>query len=202
MKNSHLLLIGSLLMGVLAAPASAAADSPPPDCSDDPACLTLKEQAAERSKSGDLPAALRLYQLAYEVRADPRLLFNIARVLHRQGQVTEAMTNYRRFIDAPLDDAAQKKKAQEYLGQIQATNPPTTSAGSINLPTASVTPSSISSHPVVGDVSAKKPVYKKWWFWTALGGGALAITAIGLGVGLSKRQASVSTDINTYEPTF
>ena len=46
------------------------------------------------------------------------------------------------------------------------------------------------------------PVYKKWWFWTAIGGGALAITAIGLGVGLSLRPASVPPDVNTRVTHF
>jgi hypothetical protein len=30
----------------------------------------------------------------------------------------------------------------------------------------------------------KKPVWKKWWFWTAIGGAAVVVVAVGLGVGL------------------
>lgn len=41
--------------------------------------------------------------------------------------------------------------------------------------------------PQKADEASPTPVYKKWWFWTALGGSALAITAVGLGVGLAQR---------------
>ncbi len=34
-----------------------------------------------------------------------------------------------------------------------------------------------------------RPVYTKWWFWTAVGGGA-AVLAVGLGAGLGTRKAS------------
>ena len=32
-----------------------------------------------------------------------------------------------------------------------------------------------------------KPVYKKWWFWTAIGGGAAVALGLGLGLGLGLR---------------
>ena len=31
----------------------------------------------------------------------------------------------------------------------------------------------------------KRPIYKKWWFWTGVG--AVAVLAVGLGAGLGKR---------------
>lgn len=34
------------------------------------------------------------------------------------------------------------------------------------------------------------PVYKKWWFWTALLGGIGAATAVGVGIGISHRNAN------------
>jgi hypothetical protein len=50
-------------------------------------------------------------------------------------------------------------------------------------------PSSVSASPplaVTRTAQPSKPVYKKWWFWTVLGGGAAAVAlGVGLGVGLS-----------------
>jgi hypothetical protein len=51
-------------------------------------------------------------------------------------------------------------------------------------------------------VYTDKPVYKRWWLWTIVGGGVLVITGIGLGVGLAPRTPSLPAGINTYEPSF
>lgn len=93
------------------------AQTPIPDCGNDTACLALYERASQESKQGNLAEAVRLYKLAYEVRADPKLLFSIARLLHRLDRKQEAIVYYRQFIDSPLDYAEQKRKAEQYLEQ-------------------------------------------------------------------------------------
>ncbi|MFO0578452.1 MAG: hypothetical protein U1A78_30985 [Polyangia bacterium] len=90
-----------------------------PDCGSDTACLALYDRAKQASDENNLPEALRLYKLAYEVRADPRLLFSIARVLHKLGRSQKATVYYKQFLDSPLEDAEQKRKAEQYLGQLQ-----------------------------------------------------------------------------------
>src|SRR3569832_689230 len=121
MKNRGPLLLGFFVLALLAAPNAQGQiqQAPSADCIQDQACLMLKDQAAECSKRGDLTEALRLYKLAYEARPDPRLLFNIARLLHKQGHAAEAAPYYQRFLDAPIQDEDQRQKAQEYLAQIQ-----------------------------------------------------------------------------------
>jgi tetratricopeptide (TPR) repeat protein len=171
-----------------------------PDCRSDPTCFSIYMQARQQSDQGNLSEALRLYRAAYEVRADPGILFSIARVLHKQGQHPEAAVFYRRFIDSPLDQPEQKRKAQEYLGQIQAAGPrqALTSGGITLLPPQPPT----SSQLAAARSSEDKPVYKRWWFWTAIGCGIVAITAVSLGIGISQRQTSSTQDSNIYEPTF
>lgn len=200
MKNNDLfavVLVGLLSPGLAIGQMPILAD----DCTQDTGCLTLKEQAAERSKGGDFVEALRLYKLAYEVRPDPRLLFNVARLLHKQGKMAEAVPYYQKFIDAPVQDEEQRQKAREYLEQIQtgtARPAPKQPDDLSSQPTGR-----LSTEAVRADAqSVGKPVYKKWWLWTTVGSGVLAITAIGLGVGLSKRQSTVPPDVNTYEPSF
>lgn len=90
-----------------------------PDCSADPQCLSMYERARQESDGGNLAEAERFYRLAYEVKADPRLLFSVARVLHKGGRPQEAAVFYQQFIDSPLDDPEQKRKAQQYLAQSQ-----------------------------------------------------------------------------------
>ncbi len=49
---------------------------------------------------------------------------------------------------------------------------------------------------------AEKPVYKKWWLWTAAAVVVVAGVGIGLSVGLSSSNNSLSakTDLGTYKP--
>ena len=47
--------------------------------------------------------------------------------------------------------------------------------------------------PVAGS-HGETPIYKKGWFWTAVGGGAAAVLAIGLGAGLGTRGSSNGSD--------
>lgn len=202
------LSVGAILLALVWRVDNARAKPPVPDvpdCARGPACLSLFEQAYGQSKHGNLPEALRLYKLAYEVKADSKLLFSIGRVLDKLNRKPEAAKYYQRFIDSSIEDAEQKRRAQEYLSQIQASmpaedppkveiDPQRPSLPPSNLDT--LTPSSMTSK-LKSDVSSK-PLYKKWWFWTALGGGVVAITAIGLGVGLSQS----APDINPYEFSF
>lgn len=107
-----LLLLGSIR--------DSQAETTLPDCGSDAACSPLYDRAKQASGEHNLPEALRFYKLAYEVRADPRLLFNIARVLHKLDRSQDATLYYRQFLDSPLEDAEQKRKAEQYLEQMRS----------------------------------------------------------------------------------
>jgi hypothetical protein len=43
-----------------------------------------------------------------------------------------------------------------------------------------------------------QPVYKKWWFWTAIGGGVAAIAIIGIAAGVaSSNHPSLPSGVTT-----
>lgn len=48
-------------------------------------------------------------------------------------------------------------------------------------------PSGASNLSGTGATSEATPVYQKWWFWTAIGGGAAGLMAVALGAGLGSR---------------
>lgn len=160
------------------------------DCHEDPACREIKDRAIECSKAGDLGGALRLYKLAYEIQPDPRLFYNIARVLHKQGQaeqLSEAAGFYQKFLDSDIKDEEQKNKAREYLDLIQADS----SRLSPSLPLAGAnsestvlpaTTSPTDTSPLRITSTARVPVYKKWWLWTTLGLVVAGGVAAGVGV--------------------
>lgn len=169
------------------------------DCTQDPGCFVLKERAAERSKAGDIVEALRLYRLAYELAPDSRLFFNIARLLHKQGQNGEAATYYQKFLDSPIQDEEQRQRAREYLGQIQPGANPT----SARLPSG--TPESNTLHrPALSTqsdaASAQKPIYTRWWFWTIIGSVVAVGVAGGVAGGVIASQRLPEPIVRPFEP--
>lgn len=182
-------LIASLLVGICSVVGSARAERPSelPHCASHPACETIFLQGRRQSEKGNASEALRLYKAAYEVRADPLILYSIGRVLHKQGQAREAIAYYQRFLDAPLDRPELKSKAQEYLTELRRIAPP---------PDVPLPPPA----PAVAAAPQAVPVYKRGWFWGVLGGSLVAVgLGVGLGVGLSQR---ASGGVNIYEPMF
>lgn len=171
------------------------------DCDTNAACVALVEQAQKQSKSGQLAEAEKSYKLASEVSHDPRLLYNIARVLDKRGQGPEAQKYYRMFIAAPVEEPEQKAKAREYVAQLEAKNAPPPKRLT---PTTPIQPTPSMTESVAPKTEQKDtPVYRKGWFWGVLMGSVAAVgLGIGLGVGLSNRGSTVPSGTNTVEPTF
>lgn len=171
-------------------------------CEANEACVALIEQAAQQSKAGQLAEAEKHYRQAYEVSHDARLLFNIARVLDKRGQVEGAMSYYRQFIQAPVQDESQKDKAREYLRKLEGNQ---TSQLSIVSPSAVTAPRAVAPTPE----RSATPVYRKGWFWGVVVGSVAAVgLGVGLGVGLSNRAPAMPTGAvvpmgtNVIDPTF
>ena len=204
--SHRILLLLSVAVGICSTMPQALGQTGPsgrPDCESDSACKSVFMQAFQQSGQGNLDEALRLYQAAYELRADPVIHFSIARILHKQGRLTDATVYYQRFVDSPVDEHERKRKAQEYLVQIRALKQQRSSAGSStpSLALPRIAPTVVPAR-TLGGAATDKPVSERWWFWSTIGGGALAIAAVGLGVGLSQQPPSLPADMNTYEPSF
>lgn len=169
------------------------------DCEANAACVALVEQAQQQSKARLLAEAEMNYKLAYEVSHDPRLFFNIARVLDKRGQGNEARTYYRQFIEAPVDDQKQKSKAKEYLAQLEAKTQPQQPPP----PVLSVQAATLLL-PVTPTIAQKDtPVYKRGWLWGVIAGSVAVVgLGIGLGVGLGSQGPTVPGGTNTVEPSF
>lgn len=207
MKNKCGCLLGLMLLG---ATRITSAEVAAVDCVSARSCSTLMGAAQELSASGDLEQALQLYQRAYQLRSDPRLLYNIARLLIRQNHLQEAAAYLRQFISAPVYDEEQHKRvvaAQGALEKILSSlkeEPPATHSGSQLTPTGPQVPGEViaalpATVPEVGparpaEVSAKAPRaaplpgrHGRWWLWTAVSGAAAGGLAVALTLGLWPR---------------
>lgn len=167
-----------------------------PECLAHPACKLLNDQARQQSGAGLLADALHSYKRAYEIMPDPRLLYSIARVLHKQGQTADAIPYYRQFLAIPFTqpaDQAQQVPAQAFLTQCEATQKPQIDLTKPPNPTTPDTPPP--------PVAAKRPpVYKRWWFWTIVGGAVAAVAVgVGVGIGTAAREPDL-TDVMQYRP--
>ena len=111
------------------------------------------DSGARFFQDGNYSAARTEFESAYGLSKLTPLLFNIARVLDKRGRAEEAKTYYRQFIQAPLEDEAQKTKARAYVEQLEA-KPAAPSSPTMIPPTASPT-------TTLSREQNAKPVYKK-----------------------------------------
>ncbi len=171
---------------VLAAPTAVS-------CDDDAACRPVVSKAREFSKAGQLDDALLSYQAAYRLTPDPRILFNIARIQHKQNKLNDALESYQKFIDTKFEDESLRSKAQEYMTQIQA-------ARAAEPAPAAIDPLAQSGKSDAEAAAGSKPVYKKAWFWVLIGGLAAAGIAGGVAGGVIASQQPPSAP--EAVPTF
>lgn len=196
------------------------ANDPDDGCLRDSECRGHYERAMKSYSGGRYEAALPEFQAAYGQRQMPWLLVNIGRTLHRLGRLEEAVQYYNNYEKASLgSDPETLKKVQEYRTQAQAaldamkgisggsgSTGTSTPANPVQSP--ALTPSATdASAPIAATSSdAQKPIYKKWWFWTIVGGGVAAVTilGVGLGVGLSSSGTTdpIPAGTTVYSPNF
>jgi tetratricopeptide (TPR) repeat protein len=167
------------------------------------------EQAVSHYNLDEFAPALAEFREAYRLKPDPSFLFNIAQCHRRLGENEEALDFYRKYLrsmpDAPNRADVERTIAELHAREVApeaapATLPaaPTTGAtpepsaevappGRVTPPTAtSQEPQGIASASLVAPVPSPpepRPLYRRWWFWTALG--AVAVGAVIASVALA-----------------
>lgn len=144
-------------------------------CENEPRCLRLIDQGYEASQQGRFDEAQRAYEQAYRQQPDPKILYNLARVLHKAARFSDSVKVYQRYLNAsPDENDPLRRKAQQYLEQAQQ---------EARRVSTTVEPTS---------QTEGRPIYKAWWLWTAIGVVAVGV-AVGVGVGLASQQPDTSS---------
>lgn len=156
------------------------------------------ESATAHFAVGEFAEAAAEYQAAFKAKPDPALLYDAAQAYRLANNPEKALILYRNYLQLYPNEAnisevrAQIEKLKDAVAAAEKakTSPPTgtnepkriTAGASAPEPAATNTqpspeasraaaPSPVATHEVVETERPPhaKPIYKKWWFWTAVG---------------------------------
>jgi tetratricopeptide (TPR) repeat protein len=114
--------------------------------------------------------ALDEYQKAFDARPLPDFLFNIGQCYRNLGDYDAAIFSYKKYLTAApaapnraqveqlIDDLEARRDQEEARRRgLQASPPVPTTAATATAPPPAIPP------------PADRPIYGRWWFWTAIG---------------------------------
>ena len=182
------------------------------ECQKEAACLAKLKSALQVAKT-DRDAALLIVNELYAQYQDPRLLYNIARILHQLNRPKEAVDHYLRFINSGVErDPEVLAKARGYLDEAELEamaadkpQPPAAVASPAGRPDA--TPgsgavagtTSAASASVAVSAGPEKPVYKKAWFWGLIGGVVAAGVVAGVTTAVIVQKYQIPGNVYIYQ---
>lgn len=202
-------LLFGLLLSTWASPVAVRAETTPQQpvvCEQVPRCSEQVQSALQQAKT-NREAALAAMQDAYNQYPDPRLCYNLGRLLQQLQRPTKAAEQYRQFLESGVESRPEMLiKARTYLEQVEresealrkASQPPTAVVPPVSIDPAPSTTTLAAGALVAGTQPETKKVYKKWWFWTLVGG-ASAVIAVGTTLGVLSREPDLS-GVTQYRP--
>ena len=149
-------------------------DVPPPDLARSEG-RRLYDDGRRHYDLREYEDALASFKKAYLVSDEPALLHNVALCLEQLGRYAEAAEFYRAFLKRGPQLAPRERSEVEALIRSLEQRP-----RDLRLGDAQPAPQI-------------RPLYRRWWLWTAVGGGVAVAVGLGVGLGLGLRQG--------YSPT-
>src|SRR5207253_9839208 len=119
-------LAGLLVASVAASSRALAQEEPPPAVpgqSPDEQAQRLADEAVEAYRASSYDQAVKLFKQAYGLRADPAILYNLAKCFDKMGQPADALEYYRRYLVAEGTDPKLRARAEEKVAQLAAPPP-------------------------------------------------------------------------------
>jgi tetratricopeptide (TPR) repeat protein len=165
-----------LIAALVAVPVSAAARN---DSGEEAAKAEFKKGQTAYNL-GQFQDALASYTKAYELKALPAILFNIAQCHRQLGNPERAVFFYRRYLElAPAGDK-NTATAQQLLdeSQAQVVEAQLSREAAARRPPVGGLASSSAAGAIPSGAIEKTPVYKQWWLWTVVG-----VVVVGAAVG-------------------
>jgi tetratricopeptide (TPR) repeat protein len=180
-----------------------------------PADSAKSAQARQHYEAGlaafnlrDFKVAIAEFEAGYRLKPDPVFLYNLGQAHRLAESHDQALYFYRAYLRTSADPP-NRKEVEERIATLEkllaekkeAARPPDhTLAPGEPKPAPAPPPAPAPAPPTqVTSKTDRKPVYKRWWLWTAVGVGAAAV-AVGLGVGLTVGRQTTSPTLGTFGP--
>jgi tetratricopeptide (TPR) repeat protein len=140
---------------------------------------------------GEYEAAAEAYMTAYKLKPDAALLYNAAQARRLGGKTDQALTLYRNYLRfypeaknaetvrgqiAKLEKLLEAERAAATAPPPAATAPPPVTPPVYAAPPPPDRPTLSATAPP--PEPARKPIYKKVWFWGAVGGTVVAAAVV------------------------
>jgi len=193
LRSLTLLRASALALTLLAAGPAPGAEPPPAPAPTAPttpsasavADAEIDEHVAQGHRLyqlGRYQEAIAEYRRAYELRADPSFLFQIAESYRQLGATEQALFYYDRYL-AGAADGSDRDTAEQRVGELESLRA---------RPPVSATPPGLIAAPGAGaGARTPTPVWRRWWVWTAVGAAlAVGVTVAALA---GRSQTSVPT---------
>jgi tetratricopeptide (TPR) repeat protein len=169
----------------------------------------LFDQAESRFHAGQFGEALDLYAKAYEVLPLPGFLFNIGQCHRSLGSHNRALFYYQGYLRSggsipnrelveqliALSEAALKAEQDAERARKREADRSAREAATLRAAEAAAARTGAGAR-LTGDPRREPearttgvPVYRRWWFWTAIAAGVVAVVITGVGVGIGTRSA-------------
>jgi tetratricopeptide (TPR) repeat protein len=146
------------------------------------------EQGRLQFSLGRYETAISEFRKAYELRADPSFLFDIAEAYRSLGAPERAVFFYRRYLTTH-PEPPNRPEVEAQIALLEPTIPADAAGGPTALRLSPAAPTAgAATAPLLGRERAaagdQRGLIGKWWFWTAVGtlaaaGAAIAILAFG-----------------------
>ncbi len=157
---------------------------------------SLFERGSALYALGRYAEAAPLFERAFELKADPALLYNAAQAYRLMGNKPRALTLYQNYFRLYGDQIPNRDEVAQQIEQLKqaiAVDERTKTAPPVGTQplTRSTAPPPASAATATLTASApppKKPLIKRPWFWaTVAGGAAVVITALAVGIAVGTR---------------
>jgi len=156
---------------------------------------------------GEYQAALQEFKEAYRNFEEPTFLFNIGQCERQLEQRADAIRAYRMYLvnapDAPNRDTVRAliERLERELADERAAKPTTPATVTVSPAPVPAAALPAKESPAVTEIHRSKPAYKRWWFWTAIGGVVVAGAAAGVAVALTRPSTpTVNATFGTARP--
>jgi tetratricopeptide (TPR) repeat protein len=156
-----------------APPGTGVSSTPPPALTEfEQRARTEFERAQRAYDLGRFEEAIVHYSRAYEALALPPFLFNIAQCHRLLGEYAQAAFFYRRYLDL-AGNPPNAALARELLGEMEQRQ---SDHERLERETGARVRAALMAHPEPPE--DLEPLYRRWWFWAAVGGVVAGVTAV------------------------